>query len=39
MMRQIKEAIHIRKIPERKSMNVKEEWNTLYLPHARIEKD
>ena len=39
MMRQITEAIHIRKIPERKSMNAKEEWNTVYLPHARIEKD
>ena len=39
MMRQITEAIHIRKIPERKSMNAKEEWNTVYLPHARTEKD
>ena len=34
MMRQITEAIHIRKIPERKSMNAKEEWNTVYLPHG-----
>lgn len=39
MLRQITEAVHIRKTPGDKCMNGKDEWSTTCIPHARIQRE
>ena len=38
MLRQIREAVEIKAISEEKSMNCRDEMNTVYIPRARIEE-
>ena len=39
MLRQITEAVYIRKTPDNKCMNGKEKWNIICIQYARVERN